>query len=171
MKNSTRKFVLCAMLSAMCAVLGYISIDLTAVKITFESLPILLAGLMFGPACGATVGAVGTLIYQLLRYGFTATTLLWMLPYVIMGFAGGLFAKKRSYSLSPKQTIIATVVLELLVTVLNTGVIYVDSKLYGYYSLALITGSLLIRLSICIVKGILFGIALNPLIGALKREA
>lgn len=166
----TKRLVICAMMAAMCAVLGYISIDLTAVKITFETLPILLAGLLFGPGEGAAAGAVGTLIYQILRYGFTATTLLWMLPYITLGFLCGLYAKRHSYTLSPRQTIILTVVLELVVTALNTGVIYIDSKLYGYYSLALITGSLAVRLVICVVKAILFGAALNPLVKVLKRD-
>lgn len=158
------------MMAAMCAVLGYVSIDLTAIKITFETLPILLAGLLFGPGEGAIVGAVGTLIYQILRYGFSATTLLWMLPYIVMGFLCGLYAKRRSNNLSPSKTIVLTVVLELIVTVLNTGVIYVDSKLYGYYSPTLITGSLVIRLVICVVKAVLFGAALSPLVKVLKRD-
>lgn len=159
------------MMSAMCAVLGYISIDLTAIKITFETLPILLAAYMFGPIGGTAVGAVGTLIYQILKYGFTATTLLWMFPYILIGFIGGMYSKKHGFSMKPRETVILTVVLELLVTVLNTGVIFVDSKLYGYYSPTLITGSLLIRLVICVVKAVLFGLALTPLMAVLKKEA
>ena len=70
------QLVIDAMLIAVCAVLGYLAIDLTSIKITFESLPILIAALLFGPVDGITVGAFGTLIYQYLRYGFTATTAL-----------------------------------------------------------------------------------------------
>lgn len=174
MKNTTRftilQLVTDAMLCAVCAILGYVSLDLTSIKITFESLPILLAALMFGPVDGAMVGAVGTLIYQLLRYGFSATTFLWMLPYIICGFIVGFYAKKHNFSLSRRQVLVLVILNELLITILNTGVIYVDSKLYGYYSLALITGSLAVRFAVCIVKAVIFGFILHPLITALRKN-
>lgn len=158
-----------AMLCAMCAVLGYLAIDLTTVKITFESLPIFLAAIMFGPVDGLAVGAVGTLIYQLLRYGFSATTLLWMFPYMLLGVLVGLFAKHYNFRPGRIQTLAVVTIGELLVTALNTGVIYADSKLYGYYYPMIILGSLAIRLIISIVKGALFGIALPPLITAVRH--
>ena len=40
----TRQLTLDAMLCALCAVLGYVALDLGSVKLTFESLPILLGG-------------------------------------------------------------------------------------------------------------------------------
>lgn len=158
-----------AMLCAMCAVLGYLAIDLTTVKITFESLPIFLAAIMFGPVDGLAVGAVGTLIYQLLRYGFSATTLLWMFPYILLGLLIGLFAKYHHFRPERIRTLIVVTIGELLVTALNTGVIYADSKIYGYYYPMIILGSLAFRLITSLAKGILFGIALPPLITAIRR--
>ena len=38
----TKQLTLDAMLAAMCAVLGYVALDMGNIKITFESLPILL---------------------------------------------------------------------------------------------------------------------------------
>jgi len=158
-----------AMLCAVCAVLGYLAIDLTSVKITFESLPILIAALLFGPVDGAAVGAIGTLIYQLARYGFTATTFLWMLPYIVLGLIAGFYAKKQNFRIPAKELTVLTVVCELVVTLLNTLVILVDSKIYGWYYPTLITGSLVIRLVICIVKAVVFGVILYPLLSAIKR--
>lgn len=158
-----------AMLCAMCAVLGYLAIDLTTVKITFESLPIFLAAIMFGPVDGLAVGAVGTLIYQLLRYGFSATTLLWMFPYMLLGVLIGLFAKYNGYRPGRIPTLVAVTFGELLVTALNTGVIYADSKIYGYYYPMIILGSLAVRLIISLVKGVLFGAALPPLTAAIRH--
>jgi len=158
-----------AMLSALCAVLGYISLDLGNLKVTFESLPILLAALLFGPVDGLLVGAVGTLIYQILRYGFTATTVLWMLPYMLAGAAAGWYAKKKDFRQTPRQTLVLVILLELMITVLNTGALYIDSHIYGYYSPAFIFGSLGIRLVICVAKAAVFGLLLPQLVRVLNR--
>lgn len=159
-----------AMLCAVCAVLGYLAIDLTSIKITFESLPILIAALLFGPIDGITVGAVGTLIYQYLRYGFTATTVLWMLPYIVLGFIAGFYAKKKDFRYKPTELGVLVVLCELVVTLLNTLVILIDSKFYGWYYPTLITGSLVIRLVVCIAKAIVFGVVLYPLLTAIRRN-
>lgn len=53
---NTKRLTIDAMLAALCAVLGYISLDLGNLKTTFESLLILLDGLL--------IGAIGTFIYQ-----------------------------------------------------------------------------------------------------------
>lgn len=168
-KFSTPRLVTDAMLCAMCAVLGYVSIDLTTIKITFETLPILLAAILFGPLDGFAVGAVGTLIYQLLRYGLSATTLLWMLPYMVLGFLLGLYSKYHRYYLNRIPMIISVTAGEILVTVLNTVAIYADSKIYGYYYPMIILGSLAIRLALSFVKGIVFGLVLTPLTSAVRH--
>ena len=146
-----------AMMAAMCAVLGYVALDLGNIKITFESLPVLLAALMFGPVDGMLVGGIGTLIYQLLRYGVSVTTLLWILPYVVCGLVVGGIAKASRFGNTRKQLIAAVIMAELLIMVLNTVAIYADSKIYGYYSFAFVFGSLIIRFVIALVKGVAFG--------------
>ena len=102
-KRSTKQLALDAMLAAMCAVLGYLSLDFGNLKVTFESVPILLGALLFGPADGAAVGLVGTLIYQLLRYGGAVTTPLWIAPYVLCGLLVGLYAKRNGFALDRKR--------------------------------------------------------------------
>lgn len=165
----TRKLTVDAMLSAMCATLGFISVDLGNLKITFESLPVFVAALLFGPTDGLLVGAVGTLIYQLLRYGVTLTTPLWMLPYAAAGLLLGLYARKKAFSLTGGRLLAATALSELLITALNTAALYADSKLYGYYSAAYIFGSLGIRLLLCAAKSIAFGLLLAPLLRAARK--
>ena len=170
-KINTRQLAFDAMLAAMCAVLGYVSLDAGNLKITFESVPVLVGALLFGPMDGAAVGFVGTLIYQLLRYGVSATTLLWILPYVVCGALTGLYAKKRGFLLTQAQTCFVIVSNELLITALNTVVLYIDSKLYGYYSAAFIFGSLALRIVICVVKALAYSFALPPLLHALRKDA
>ena len=116
----TRKLALNAVLAAMCAALGALALDLNSIKITFESFPILLGALLFGPLDGLAVGFVGTLLYQLLRYGVSATTLLWILPYALAGLVTGFYAKRRGFSLTTGQTVGIVVAAEVLVTALNT---------------------------------------------------
>ncbi|MCD8332072.1 MAG: ECF transporter S component [Oscillospiraceae bacterium] len=159
-----------AMLSAMCAVLGYLSLDFGNLKFTFESLPILLTALLFGPVDGMLVSGIGTLIYQLLRYGVSATTLLWILPYILCGAMVGFFAKTQTFSFSRIQTILLVVFAELMVTMLNTGVLYIDSRIYGYYSAVYIFGSLGVRLAVCVGKSVAFGLTLPALVKAIRQS-
>ena len=168
---NAKKLAIDAMLAAMCAALGYVAIDLLAVKVTFESLPVLVGALMFGPIHGMAISAVGTFIYQILRYGFSYTTVLWMLPYVLCGLAAGLYAHFRHYELPRRGTLITVLLCELMITALNTGVIYVDSKIYGYYTPQLILGALAARIGIAVAKGILFGLIVPEIIKRVKPMA
>lgn len=158
-----------AMLAAMCAVLGWISIDMGNIKITFETIPIIIAALMFGASDGFIVGGIGTLIYQLLRYGVSVTTPLWMLPYALCGLLLGLYAQRRYFELSHAQAGKMIVLNELLITLLNTGVMYIDSKVYGYYSFVYIFGSFVIRIVICVVKAAAFAILIPKLVERLNK--
>ena len=165
---NAKKLAVDAMLAAMCAVLGYLAIDLLAVKVTFESLPVLLAGLLFGPLHGAAVGFVGTFIYQVLRYGFSYTTVLWMLPYVLCGLVAGLYGRAKHYDYTRKGLLIVVTVCELMITALNTGVIFIDSKIFGYYTPQLITGALAARIGIAVAKGVVFGLILPEVIKGVR---
>ena len=88
---------------------------------------------------------------------------------VVAGGVCGLAAKKNNFSLDRKKVILLTVACELIITVMNTGVMYVDSKMYGYYFPGYITGSLLIRLVICVVKAVAFGAVLPTLVNSVKK--
>ena len=165
----TRKLALDSMLAAMCAVLGYVALDFNNLKITFESLPILLGALLLGPVDGLAIGGVGTLIYQLVRYGVSATTLLWILPYALCGLVVGWAAERRSFRLSSRESTMAIMGSELMVTLLNTVTMYVDSKMYGYYFPGFIVGGLALRLAICLAKGAVFSAVLPQLTAAVDR--
>lgn len=168
-RMNTRQLTIDAMLCAVCAVLGYVALDLGNIKITFESLPILLGGLLFGPLDGMLIGGMGTLIYQLIRYGVSATTLLWIVPYIVCGLVAGVWAKLNRFRLERVQTVLLVIAAELAVTGLNTIPIYVDSKLYGYYFPGIILGALALRLVICVVKAVAFGAVLPTLTEAIRR--
>ena len=171
MRNKTRQLALDALLAAMCAVLGALALDLGNLKITFEGLPVILGALLFGPLDGMAVGGVGTLLYQLLRYGLTATTPLWILPYLLCGALVGLMSRRAGFALSGRP--LAAVVFggQLLIFLLNTLVLVADSKIYGYYTPVYIFGSLPLRFLICLGKAAAYTGVLPPLLRAAKGAA
>ena len=167
-KITTRQLAMDAMLAAMCAVLANLALDFTQVKITFESVPVLIAALLFGPLDGRAVGFTGTTIYQLLRHGVTVTTPLWILPYVLCGLIVGAYAKRKKFALSQARMIGIVVLAELVVTGVNTGALYIDSNLFGYYFPGFITGALALRLGICVVKALAYAMVLPVLLARLR---
>ena len=170
LKSNTQKLAVNAMLAALCAVLGYVSLDFGNIKITFESFPVTLGALLFGPMDGGLIAFVGTLIYQLLRYGLSVTTLLWVLPIVVCGLLVGGISAKAKYALTRTQMLLTVMIGELVITLLNTGVLYIDSKIFGYYSFSFIFGTLLLRLGICLVKGFVFGLVMSPLTQTIRKN-
>lgn len=170
MQNQTKKMATNAMLAALCAVLGFIAIDMWTMKITLESFPVNLGALLFGPMDGAVIALLGSAIYQLLKYGISVTTVLWIAPGVISAALLGMYAKKKDFRLTRKEMIIAVLLAELLITVLNTGVIYLDSKIFGYYFPGYIVANLIPRFAICIGKGIVYGAVLHPMVETLKKQ-
>ncbi|MBQ1544691.1 MAG: folate family ECF transporter S component [Clostridia bacterium] len=168
-KMNVRQLTLDAMLAAMCAVLGFIAIDMQSLKITFEGFPVLVGALIFGPLDGFMVGFVGTFVYQLLRYGFTATTLIWVLPYALSGLIVGFVAKRFNFDMNKKEILITVMINELVVLLINTVGIYIDSKIYGYYHPAIITGMLLPRIGIAVAKGLAYSAIIPPLLTPLCK--
>lgn len=168
-KLTPKELCVNSMLAAMCAVLGYLSIDTGNLKVTLESVPIIIGAVLYGPLCGVAVGGVGTFVYQLLRYGLSVTTALWMLPYCVCGLIVGLYARSNDFSLSRRQLILICLVAELVVTTLNTAVLYVDSRVYGY-TVAYVFATIVPRYIICVVKAVAVGAILPPLINVLEHR-
>lgn len=158
-----------AMLSAMCFCLASLAVSTNNFKITFESFPVILGALLGGPISGMLIGGTGTFIYQMLRYGFTLTTPLWILPFVVAGGIAGAFATSKKYSLSRRETMFIAILSELVITGLNTLAIYVDSHIYGYYYPAIITGMIVFRTVISLLKGLVFGSLLPIIIRQVKK--
>ena len=167
--NTTRRFAVNALLAAMCAVLGALSLNFGNLKITFEDLPVLIGALLFGPLDGLAIGGIGTLLYQLLRYGVTITTPLWILPYALCGLLAGRYAKKRGFALNTKQLACIVFTMGIMTFLLNTASLYVDSKIYGYYSFAFIFGVTVPRALICLGKAAAFTALLPSLLRAAKQ--
>lgn len=169
---STRRLVTLALLVALYVVLSLAgTINLWWIRISVDSLPILLAALLYGPVGGLLVGFLGSFLGQLLSYGLSVTTLLWVLPAAVRGLLVGLYAARHEYRLSRAQLIGALCVTALLVTALNTLVMYLDSVIYGYYSYAYVFGGLVTRAIAGVLTAVVMAFVLPPVAALVTARA
>lgn len=75
-------YALCrvALMAALYLPLARMAIEIGTVKLSFGSLPATVLALAAGPGEAAAAAAIGEFLKQMLSYGFTATTLLWLIP-------------------------------------------------------------------------------------------
>lgn len=168
---STRKLVVIAMMVAVYVVLNTVgTIRLGWINISVSALPIIVGALLYGPGGGLMVGLVGAFLGQLMTYGVTATTVLWIIPPAVRGLLIGLYAKRCGYALSRRQLVGVLIVTSLVVTLLNTGAIYLDSVIYGYYTYAYVFGKVGIRIVSGAVTAVAMAFVTPPVLDMLKRS-
>lgn len=171
MRDGKTKRIACdAMLCAMYVALSFVSINLPNMKLSVDSLPILVAAALLGPIDGLVVGLLGSFLNQMLTYGFTVTTLLWILPAGVRGLLVGLYAKKRNFDMTLEQTALITILSALVVTALNTLVMFIDSKIFGYYSWAYVFGAVVPRIIAGILTASAFAALLPPIVNTLREK-
>ena len=108
-KWTARRLAADAMFAAMVTVLAAAAIKTGNLKITIEAMPVFLGALMLGPVDGMVIGGIGTLLYQLLSYGVTATTALWIAPYVLLGLCVGAVSARHGYACTKRQLVLLAV--------------------------------------------------------------
>ena len=119
-------------LIALYVVLSFVSLNFGFLKLSFALLPVFLSALCFGAVDAVAVGAVASFIQQMLTYGFTATTVLWMLPPIVLGALVGLYARSKQFDMTIRQHAFIIAIGCLTVTTINTGVMLIDGWVYGY---------------------------------------
>ena len=178
MQNKTKKMAVNSMLAAVYFALSMLAIPMGGLKLTFEHLPIIITALLFGPLDALIVGALGELINQMMTFGFTPTTILWMAPAMFRGLSMGLCAKFLSKHVGlnavieeklPVAFIVTCVVSGLICSLINTFTLYVDSKMFGYYSYAMVFGVFWVRMAASAVSSVLMSIAGKPVVVALRK--
>lgn len=179
---SVKRLVLNAVLIALYVVLGYMRIQLgNSFRISIAPFAVILCALAFGPVDGLIVGFMGEFLTQVLGpYGLTVTTPLWCLGETLRGFLLGLcavlFLKKGKENRSVPSgkmhilTIVCCVTTGLISSFGNTFALYVDSKMLGYYSYAIVFGALVVRLLLSAVTSTLLGYISIGIITALRRS-
>ena len=119
-------------LIALYVVLSFVSLNFGFLKLSFALLPVFLSALCFGAVDAVAVGAVASFIQQMLTYGFTATTVLWMLPPIVLGALVGLYARSKQFDMTIRQHAFIIAIGCLTVTTINTVVMLIDGWVYGY---------------------------------------
>ena len=135
MRKNKKVYTICiaSMMAALSIILDVLSVRTDATKFTIYSFPLLLSGFLFGPWIGLLSGLTSGLISQIILYGFSITTPLWVIAPILWGFLSGILfhkvQKKRETLLSISLTILIT---SLCVTLFNTLAIYLDGLIFHY---------------------------------------
>jgi ECF transporter S component (folate family) len=174
--------VLDAVLIALYVVLGFAKIPIgNILRINLASFAVVVCAVAFSPVDGLIVGFLGEFLSQILGpYGLTPTTALWAMPEAVRGLLLGLtmlfFVKKQMTpavllkSKSITWYLIANVFAGVVASLLNTFALYVDSKMFGYYTYYMVFGILLIRLVLAVLMSGAFGYITLYIVSALKRN-
>ncbi len=158
-----------ALLAAIYFLLSLLSpIQMATLKIGFQSITVVIAGMMLGPWSAFAVGALGEFLIQLLRYSFTATTLLWLIPVGLRGVVIGLSGRKIPLERHPIKLYAVCLCASVVTTLTNTPIIWLDSVLYGYYSYAIVFGAVVTRLVTGLVVAVVITTVALPLSRALR---
>ena len=168
---STRKLVTIAMLTAVYVVLSLVgTLNLWWIRISVDSLPIILGALLYGPVGGLLVGLLGSFMNQLITYGLTATTVLWVIPAAARGLMSGACARQHSAEPARAQVIGGVRATAVIVTALNTGAMYLDSVINGYYSYAYVFGGVVTRVAAGIATALVMSFVAPPVVNMLDRS-
>lgn len=133
-KFTVRMLTACAVMIALHIVLEFVSIRIgNDYKITFSGLPFIIAAVLYGPLAGLATGLLGTFLSQLLTFGITVTTPLWILPGAVHGLAMGLLHVlfKRQMKLVPIG--VCVFASGFLTTLCNLMATYFDARIFHYY--------------------------------------
>ena len=179
---TAKRLVLNAVLIALYVLLGFLKIPIgNILRINLASFSVVVCAVAFSPIDGLVVGFLGEFLSQILGpYGLTPTTALWALPEAARGLLLGLFVliyvKKQlatTNTLKPNAMawyLSACILSGVVASLLNTFALYVDSKMFGYYSYHMVFGILVVRLAIAVVMSGMFGYVALHIVSALKRN-
>lgn len=156
-----------ALLLAIAAMLSMVGVMLpvagiNGLKVTFAFLPIMLAGLIFGPAAGAIVGALTDILGYLLKFhafgpwfpGFTVSmALMGAMPVLIYRIFGGTGDRFKILRLT-----MAVIITSLIVTVTDT---YWLQILYGKAFMVILPARILKAVVFIPIQVISLNIGLN----------
>ncbi len=180
-KMATKRLTMNAVLIAVYVVLRFFNIPMgNSFRFTLAAFPVVLCALLYGPADGLLVGLLGEFLSQVLGpYGLTPTTLLWCLGETmrggVLGLCSILFLRKgmlRSKKPEKKTMIsmlVCCVITGILAALGQTFALYVDSKMFGYYTYAIVFGVMVWRMLVYAALAAAFGYLSLPIIAALKK--
>ena len=172
--SKPKRIALDGVLAALYFALSMLMVTSGNLQFRFTSLALIAAALLFSAADACAVAFVGELLYQLLLFGLSATTPIWLLPPVLHALLLGLSAALvRRYVPQQRQMPVffaACLLCGLLNACFNTAALYADAHVYGYYNPASFWSLALIRLGVGILTAAVTAAAAIPLVKLLKRR-
>ncbi len=146
---------LASTMAALSVALDLFSMRSDTSRYTIYALPLLLAGMMFGPIIGGLAGLAEGIIIQLITYGFTPTTILWVIAPCAWGLISGLIAKIFKYKLTPIKVIINVMITSFIALFINTLALILDGLIY-HQPTAYVYANLGIRILTAFIIGIFY---------------
>lgn len=175
-KNKTYKLAAIGILSALCIVLSCLSVKTGPLTISFASLPIYVAAFYLGTPEAILVALLGGAADQIISYGISATTPLWLIPGILRATTASLLSYwynkcyKKPIETSYIVTLVACVIPSLICTFATTTVMAIDALLFDYFSWTYILSSLGMRLFSSTIVAVLCGIVISPIVNILKQK-
>lgn len=167
-----------AVLIALYFGLSWASVEVAGIKLTFVGLASIIAAMVYGPIDGFLVGFFGAFCEQMLKYGFTATTILWLLGPAMRGLIVGcaklIFKKAMSTEHllkkhRPYVFFAVSILAGLVVSTFNTMAFYVDAKMFHYYTYELIFGVFWLRLAMGAAASVLMALVTLPVLAGVQH--
>lgn len=173
-----KRIAIDAVLIALYFGLSWASVEVAGIKLTFVGLASIIAAMVYGPVDGFLVGFFGAFCEQMLKYGFTATTLLWLLGPAMRGLVVGCAKLIFKQSMATENLLrnrrpyvffAVSIFAGLVVSVFNTTAFYVDAKMFHYYTYELIFGVFWLRLALAAVSSLLMSLVTLPVLAGVQH--
>ena len=140
-------------------------------KITIAALPFLIIAFLCGPFEGLVTGLIGTFLSQLLTFGITVTTPLWIIPYAVQALTAGLIFNGFKNKITLKTIGISVFVSGFVSVILNWIASYIDGVIvFKYMTAAALVALIPVRLLVWIAVSIVYTAIIMPLTKALIRS-
>lgn len=162
-----------AMFIALYFLLAKLTFPIGNIHLTLASLPLVIAALLLGVRSTLVVALLGEFLDQVLGYGLTLTTPIWMLPPLVRGLTIALVAyafQKKGDALENHKVLYFVTLLAaaVLTTGANTLALVLDALIIGY-PLALAWIETLIRFAVGLGSALLVAFLALPLLKVAKH--
>ncbi len=153
----------------------YVAVQIGNVRISFGSLPVVIAALLFGPLEAILTAMIGEFFKQILTYGFAYTTFLYLIPPALRGAvigAAAIASMRHGRRLEDRRGLYyAVCVLAAVATTTGSTLVnWLDSVLLDYYTPALIFGDAAYRFAVGMLNAVIIASIATPLVQQLRRR-
>ena len=134
--SKPRRIAVDALLAALYFALSVLTVTTGSFQLRFTALALILAALLFSVPDVAAVALIGEFLYQLILFGLTPTTPIWLLPpllhALLLGFGAMLVRRFVPEKRQIMAYFLACVFCGLLNVGFNTLALWADSRIMGY---------------------------------------